>query len=136
MSDHHGHRRLLFVVVAGLFVLTAVLVFVKVRFLDFSLSDRSSVFYQLDAMVSFLAAAGQPVRVSLALPELTPGYYFIPVPEGSHRFRMIEEEGDRRVVLELPPATGRQTSSSAWPTPCGPRAPCCSRPPSPNTRRL
>lgn len=109
MSDHHGHRRLLFVVVAGLFVLTAVLVFVKVRFLDFSLSDRSSVFYQLDAMVSFLAAAGQPVRVSLALPELTPGYYFIPVPEGSHRFRMIEEEGDRRVVLELPPATGRQT---------------------------
>ena len=73
MSDHHGHRRLLFVVVAGLFVLTAVLVFVKVRFLDFSLSDRSSVFYQLDAMVSFLAAAGQPVRVSLALPELTPG---------------------------------------------------------------
>ena len=43
MSDHHGHRRLLFVVVAGLIVLTAALVYEKYRFLDFSLSDRSSV---------------------------------------------------------------------------------------------
>jgi len=53
MPDHQGHRRLLFFIVAVLFVLTAGVVFVKVRFLDFSLNDRSSVFYQLDASVSF-----------------------------------------------------------------------------------
>lgn len=109
MHDHHAHRRLLFIVVAGLFVLTAAMVFAKVRLLDFSLSDRSSVFYQLDALVSFQAAPGEPIRVSLALPELTPGYYFSPVPEGERRFRLEEQEGDRRVVLELPPASGRQT---------------------------
>ena len=94
MHDHHAHRRLLFIVVAGLFVLTAAMVFAKVRLLDFSLSDRSSVFYQLDALVSFQAAPGEPIRVSLALPELTPGYYFSPVPEGERRFRLEEQEGD------------------------------------------
>lgn len=67
MTDHHGHRRLLFFVVALLFLLTAGVVFVKVRYLDFSLSDRSSVFYQLDAAVSFQAVSGQPIHISLSL---------------------------------------------------------------------
>ncbi len=109
MTDHHGHRRLLFFVVALLFLLTAGVVFVKVRYLDFSLSDRSSVFYQLDAAVSFQAVSGQPIHISLSLPELTPGYYFSLVPAGGRRFQMREEDGDRRAVLNLPPMSGRQT---------------------------
>lgn len=109
MPDYQGHRRLLFFIVAVLFVLTAGVVFVKVRFLDFSLNDRSSVFYQLDASVSFQAVPGQPVHLSLALPELTPGYYFSLVPEGKRNFQLTEEDGDRRAVLNLPPTSGRQT---------------------------
>lgn len=109
MPDYQGHRRLLFFIVAVLFVLTAGVVFVKVRFLDFSLNDRSSVFYQLDASVSFQAVPGQEIHISLALPELTPGYYFTLVPEGERKFHLTEEDGDRRVVLRLPPASGRQT---------------------------
>ena len=109
MPDHHGHRRLLYLIVAGLFILTALLVFAKVRFLDFSLSDRSSVFYLLDASVSFQAEPGQELRLSLALPELTPGYYLGPAPGGAHRLRLSEVDGERRAVLVLPPASGRQT---------------------------
>ena len=58
MPDHQGHRRLLFFIVAVLFVLTAGVVFVKVRFLDFSLNDRSSVFYQLECFGLLSGGAG------------------------------------------------------------------------------
>lgn len=103
MSEHHHSRRLLYIVVGILFLLSAVVFYVKLRYLNFSLDDRNSSFYQVDADLSFTPEPGKTVRIVLALPDVTPGFcYGLGSADGE--FRILGQGIDRRAELELPPS--------------------------------
>ena len=75
--------------------------FVKVEYLNFSLSDKASFYYQADATLSFEAKKGADVKLNISLPEKTPLYYFGRDPSGDSRFKIIRENGLARAAAEF-----------------------------------
>ena len=109
MADPRNPRRLLYVLIALLAVIAAAVMFVKVRFFGFSLSDRGAFFYQVDGIVSLEPAGDVPLRISLAVPEPAAGWAFVPDPDFRNGFHVKQEGRFPRLVRTFfPPVTIRQ----------------------------
>lgn len=112
MSDHRQHRKTLYFLVVGLCLIAAAITFVKVEYLNFSLSDKKSFYYQADATVSFDAKKDAKVELSISLPEGTPLYYFGSDPSGDSKFKVVRKDGLARAAAEfISTKDGRQSIS-------------------------
>lgn len=112
MSDHRQHRKTLYFLVVALCLVAAAITFLKVKYLNFSLSDKKSFYYQADATVSFDAKKDAKVELSISLPEGTPLYYFGSDPSGDSKFKVVREEGLARAAAEfISTKDGRQSIS-------------------------
>ncbi len=106
MSKIHRHRRLLYILVAILFLAPAASIFVKIRFLGFSFDSGAGHYYLVDATISYESDPDSEAEASLALPEITPGYRLVAVDDGG--FRVGEVDGFRRAVRRTPPGDDRR----------------------------
>lgn len=112
MQDHRQHRKTLYWLVAILCAIAVAITFVKIKYLNFSLSDKASFYYQADATLSFEAKKGANVKLSISLPEGTPLYYFGNDPSGDSRFKVVREDGLARAAAEfISTSEGRQNIS-------------------------
>lgn len=112
MQDHRQHRRTLYWLVAILCIVAIAITFLKVKYLNFSLSDKASFYYQADATLSFEAKKGADVKLSISLPEGTPQYYFGSDPSGDSRFKVVRQDGLARAAAEfISTSDGRQSIS-------------------------
>lgn len=111
-EDHRQHRKTLYWLVSSLCVIAVAITFAKVKYLDFSLSDKASFYYQADASISFDTEKDQNAHITLSLPERSPLYYFGSDPSGSKLFKVFRtDDGLARAEAEIKPEKNRQTVS-------------------------
>ena len=67
-EDHRQHRKTLYWLVSSLCVIAVAITFAKVKYLDFSLSDKASFYYQADASISFDTEKDQNAHITISDP--------------------------------------------------------------------